>query len=147
MDAPAATQEAIDAAELFQRLGLALAIGLIIGIERGWREREGAPGSRTAGVRTYALIGLFGGLWGALVPIIGPLPVAIAGLGLAIAFTLFSYRESAAENDFSVTSVVVGMLTYALGVFAVLGDMATAGAAGVATTAVLAARHRLHGFL
>jgi len=147
MEAPAATQEAIQVADLFQRLGLALAIGLIIGIERGWREREGAPGSRTAGVRTYALIGFFGGIWASLVPNVGPWPLALAGLGFSAAFAVFRYREAVAENDFSVTSVVVGMLTFALGALAVLGDMITAGAAGVATTAVLAGRHRLHGFL
>ena len=37
--------------ELFQRLGLALAIGLLIGLERGWRERDSAEGSRVAGIR------------------------------------------------------------------------------------------------
>jgi uncharacterized membrane protein (DUF4010 family) len=150
MEAPAAAETAVQAmetVELFQRLGMALAIGLIIGIERGWREREGAPGSRTAGVRTYALMGFFGGIWAAMVPQLGPLPLALAGLGLAAAFTVYRYREAVAENDFSVTSVVVAMVTFALGAFAVLGELMTAGAAAVATTALLAARHRLHGFV
>ena len=40
--------------ELFQRLGLALAVGPLIGLERGWREREAAEGSRVAGIRTFA---------------------------------------------------------------------------------------------
>jgi uncharacterized membrane protein (DUF4010 family) len=133
--------------DLFQRLGLAAAIGLIIGIERGWRERDSAPGSRTAGLRTYTLIGLFGGIWAALVPLIGPWPLAIAGLGFGAAFAAFRYRECVADNDFSVTSVVVAMLTYALGALAVLGDMAAAGAAGAFVTGLLAARHTLHGFL
>ncbi|HEY7690040.1 MAG TPA: MgtC/SapB family protein, partial [Dongiaceae bacterium] len=48
--------------ELFQRLGLALAIGLLIGLERGWRERDAAEGSRVAGIRTFALVGFGGGL-------------------------------------------------------------------------------------
>ncbi|MGB8363133.1 MAG: MgtC/SapB family protein [Rhizomicrobium sp.] len=47
-------------AAVFERLGLALAIGLLIGVERGWQEREGMPGSRAAGIRTHALIGLLG---------------------------------------------------------------------------------------
>jgi uncharacterized membrane protein YhiD involved in acid resistance len=34
------------------KLGLGLAIGLLVGVERGWRERDAPPGSRTAGFRT-----------------------------------------------------------------------------------------------
>ena len=36
--------------QVFERLGLALAVGLLI--ERGWHEREAAEGSRIAGIRT-----------------------------------------------------------------------------------------------
>ncbi|MFO7496238.1 MAG: MgtC/SapB family protein [Desulfobacterales bacterium] len=39
----------------------ALAIGLLIGIERGWSEREEEEGDRIAGIRTFSLIGLLGG--------------------------------------------------------------------------------------
>jgi uncharacterized membrane protein (DUF4010 family) len=134
--------------ELFQRLGLALAIGLLIGIERGWREREEADGARTAGIRTYALIGLLGGIWAAMVPVLGAWPLAIAGLGFAATFAVFQWREGVARNDFSVTSTVAGFLTYALGVHAVLGnDMMVTSAAGIATIVLLAARQDLHDFL
>jgi len=40
---------------LLFRFLTALAIGLLVGIERGWRERDAPAGSRTAGVRTYTL--------------------------------------------------------------------------------------------
>ena len=52
--------------ELFLRLGLALAIGFLIGLERGWRERDEEEGHRAAGFRTFSLIGLLGGIFGAL---------------------------------------------------------------------------------
>ena len=52
--------------ELFQRLGLALAIGLLVGLERGWKSREELEGERAAGLRTYALSGLLGGVSAAL---------------------------------------------------------------------------------
>lgn len=35
--------------ETLIRLGLALAVGLLIGVERGWRERGMKEGERTAG--------------------------------------------------------------------------------------------------
>ena len=44
--------------ELFRRLAVVLAIGLLIGLEQGWRTREEAEGERTAGLRTHALSGL-----------------------------------------------------------------------------------------
>ena len=137
----------MDRIELFQRLGLALAIGLLIGLERGWRERDEKDGSRTAGIRTFALIGLLGGVWGAAIPALGPVPLAIAGLALAGAFTLFQWREGVARNDFSVTSTVAGMLVFALGVYAVVGDRAAAAGAGVTMLVLLAARTNLHDFL
>lgn len=44
-----------------QGLAAALAVGLLIGIERGWRDRDRAEGGRVAGLRTFALAGLLGG--------------------------------------------------------------------------------------
>ena len=137
----------MDTVDLFERLGLALAIGLLIGVERGWEERKGAAGSRTAGIRTYPLIGLLGGVWGVLTPIVGPVALGLAALGFSGAFAFFQWREQVAKNDFSVTSVVVALLTFALGVYAVMGDTAAAAAAAVVVTALLSARRALHGFL
>ena len=42
--------------ETLLNLGLALALGLLVGVERGWQEREAAEGSRLAGIRTFGLI-------------------------------------------------------------------------------------------
>jgi uncharacterized membrane protein YhiD involved in acid resistance len=46
------------AADLAYRdLAVALAVGLLIGIERGWRQRGITTGGRVAGVRTFAVPG------------------------------------------------------------------------------------------
>ena len=137
----------MDTFDLFERLALALGIGLLIGLERGWREREEGAGSRTAGIRTFTLIGLLGGIWAAMTPGLGPVPLAAAGLAMAAAFTLFYWREMRARKEYSVTSVIVALVAFALGAFAVLGNRAAAGAAGVATVGLLAARTSLHDFL
>jgi hypothetical protein len=52
--------------ENFKLLGITLAIGLLIGLERGWRTRNRDEGMRVAGLRTYGMIGLLGGLSGIL---------------------------------------------------------------------------------
>ena len=137
----------MDTAELFQRLGLALAIGLLIGLERGWRERDEKDGARTAGIRTFTLIGALGGVWGAMTPALGPVPLAAAGLGFALAFAFFEWRELEAKGEFSVTSTIAGYIAFALGAYAVLGNQVGAAALGVTVVALLAARTPLHRFV
>jgi uncharacterized membrane protein (DUF4010 family) len=135
--------------ELIQRLAVATGIGLLVGIERGWRQREERAGSRTAGVRTFTLIGLLGGMMGALARAIGDqtgagILLAVGFLVFAGAFTLFRFRETQHEKRFGATTVVAAMVLYALGVYAVLGDHVLAAGAGVALTAILAAREASH---
>ena len=43
--------------ELLLQLGSALAVGLLIGVERGWQLRRAQEGMRVAGVRTFSLLG------------------------------------------------------------------------------------------
>lgn len=139
--------------ELFHRFGVAIAIGALVGVERHWRERDEAEGQRTAGIRTFSLIGMLGGGAGllelALKPSGGWPGLILVGLflGFAATFTRFKLREAAAENDFSATTAIAAMLTYVLGAIAVLGDMRIAAAGGVVLAAVLASREALHGFM
>jgi uncharacterized membrane protein YhiD involved in acid resistance len=42
----------------------ALACGLLIGIERGWKLKDQKPGTRVAGVRTFAMLGMGSGIAG-----------------------------------------------------------------------------------
>ncbi len=140
----------MDTYQLIQRLAVALAIGLIIGIERGWKQRSEPEGERAAGVRTLALTGLLGGVWGALS--LGAGPWGLVGLGLALgAFTaviaIFRYREMLHEGSFGATTVIAAMLAFALGALAVLGDPRAAAAAGVVVATLLAAKAILHAWL
>jgi uncharacterized membrane protein (DUF4010 family) len=130
--------------EILARLGLALAIGLLIGLERGWKSRAAAEGTRTAGLRTFALIGLSGGIWAALSATLGPVPLAAGFLAVAAGITLFRWREAQRDREVGVTTLVAAMLTFALGAYAVLGDMTVAAAVAVAAAALLAAKSVLH---
>ena len=143
----AAVGTTMDETETLTRLGLALAIGFLIGVERGWREREEKEGERAAGLRTFALTGLFGGVWGLLSREIGPAPMGLAFLAFAGAATLFRWRETEREGSAGMTTLVAMFLTFSLGALAVLGDMVAAAAAGVATAALLAAKEWLHGWV
>ncbi|MDQ0394438.1 MgtC/SapB family protein [Labrys monachus] len=134
--------------EMILRLGLALAIGLLVGVERGWRERAEPAGSRTAGIRTYGISGLLGGLFAALAAALGAAYVFAAGfIGFAAVLAWFKAHEAAHDRDFSVTGVVAGLCVFALGGLAVTGDHRAAAAGGAALAGVLASRDLLHGLL
>lgn len=130
---------------LLQGLGVALAIGLLIGVERHWRDRDAAPGQRAAGVRTFGLIGLSGGVAASISP--EPLWLGLALLAVTGPVAWFERAEAAASGTVSVTSVVAAVLTFLLGAFAAIGEVAASAAAAVAALALLALRERLHGFV
>jgi uncharacterized membrane protein (DUF4010 family) len=137
----------MDRDDLLLRLGMALAIGFLIGLERGWKERAEKEGQRTAGLRTYTLVALLGGIFGALTRDHNVLLLASGFVVVSGSLAAFFWREGASEDDFSATSLVAVMLTFMLGAFAVLGDPAVAAAAGVAAAGLLAAKPQLHGWL
>jgi uncharacterized membrane protein (DUF4010 family) len=139
---------------LLSRVALALGIGLLIGLERGWRTREIESGHRTAGIRTFAISGLLGGITGAIAQSSGGPANAGGGIVLAVGFaaytaaiTVFCREENKAEETFSATTAIAGMLTFALGAYAVVGDERIAAAAAVAAAGLLAIREELHGLV
>jgi uncharacterized membrane protein (DUF4010 family) len=136
----------MDEFHLLSRLGLSAAIGLLVGIERGWQEREARDGARVAGIRTYTLIGGLGGICALLSADALPL-LGICFAAFAVSFGFFEWRKERETGSYSATGLIAGLLTFALGAYAVRGPMSVAAAAGVVTAAVLAERHILHGFL
>src|SRR5688500_14342843 len=144
----------MDFADLISRFAVALGIGMLIGLERAWRSRDEQPGQRTAGIRTFAISGLLGGTLGAVAIALGGAGSAAGGIALglgfasyAAVFALFAHEENKAEGVFSATTAVAGMLTFALGAYALVGDIRAASAAAVAAVCVLAAREGLHGWV
>jgi uncharacterized membrane protein (DUF4010 family) len=141
----------MDFPDLILRVGLALGIGLLIGLERGWRTREEKAGSRAAGIRTFAVTGLLGGVIGALGLALGGVGGGlVVGLGLAgysAVMAVFFLEENRADKNFSATSLVAAMATFALGAYAVIGDTRVAAALAVAATAILALREPIHGWV
>lgn len=133
--------------DLFIRLGVALAIGLLVGIERGWKAREAPEGARIAGIRTFGLIGLLGGLWA----IIGrELGILLLGMAFAVlaALLIFAYLQDVRlDKDIGTTTVVAALVTFALGALAVLDHTSLAAAGAVVTTALLSLKPVLHRWL
>ncbi|MEZ5971176.1 MAG: DUF4010 domain-containing protein [Hyphomonadaceae bacterium] len=117
------------------------------GVERGWKHRDAPDGTRAAGVRTHAIIGLMGGIAGAALPVIGQIGFAALTLVFGASFLAFKVRESQRDNDISVTGTIAGLLVFALGAYAMWGDLRVAAAAGVTLVGLLAFKNALHDWL
>lgn len=133
--------------DLFERLGLALAIGLLMGVERGWDKREVPEGGRAAGIRTFALIGLLGGIAGSFVDEFGPFPLAAGFLAMGALVVATYVVRSRAEPGIGFTTEVAELTCFGLGALAAAGEGAAAAAGGVVATALLGAKDVLHDWL
>ncbi len=126
----------------------AVGIGLLIGLERGWRQRDEHAGGRIAGIRTYALLALGGALSGLLALNVsvwfGLIGVASMMLALLLAHRA---RLAEADDNVSATGVVVSIMTVLLGLAMSTGFLREAIVAGGMMTLILAMREQLHGWL
>jgi uncharacterized membrane protein (DUF4010 family) len=126
-----------------QSLALALALGLLVGVERGWSARDAAAGTRVAGFRTFGLLGLAGGLSALL-----PAPFAAVVLGGAAGLVLIGYlRASEEPRSRSATSALAALITIGLGYFAAAGHRIEALATAAVMLLLLSLRHQSHRLL
>ncbi len=134
---------------LLYRLAIALGIGLIVGLERGWQAREQESGERLAGIRTFSLAGLLGGVLAAATPESSPesntWPLLATGALAVGALIVAGYLSSARETrDFGMTSELALLATFGLGALAVLRAPLEAAAAGVVMTLLLGFKEEVH---
>ncbi|UYH53758.1 DUF4010 domain-containing protein [Qipengyuania sp. SS22] len=126
------------------QMAAALAAGLLVGIERGWKLRGETPGMRVAGIRTFTLLGVAAGLAG----IIAGHGFAVAsGLVFAAATAIVAIGYSRAVLDSSrpdATSAVAAMVTLGLGFLAGIGEEALAVAGAAVVTLILTLRAEVH---
>ncbi|MDD3609066.1 MAG: MgtC/SapB family protein [Halothiobacillaceae bacterium] len=131
-----------------QDLAIALAIGLLVGTERGWHERHAGEGRRVAGIRTFGLIGLLGGLVGLIAQ---ELNVLFAGMAFASFAALMIVGHVIAsrktEAELGLTTEVAALLTFGLGILCALGQPIVAAAVAVVVTILLGIKATLHNWL
>jgi uncharacterized membrane protein (DUF4010 family) len=137
----------IDQLPVLMRLGVALAIGLMTGLERGWEGRELATAQRTAGLRTFAAIGLLGGVTAQVGGDNGAALIAALAIALGVVLAVGYWRESEIERDVSLTTSVTALVTYSLGALAGRGELLAASSSAVVLTMLLGFRPELHGLI
>src|SRR5690348_3594042 len=123
----------------------ALACGLLIGIERGWKLKDQKPGTRVAGVRTFTILGLASGIAGLLGSQSLVLVSAAIVIGMVAIMVVAYSRQLESHHDS--TSAVAAIGTIAIGFLAGNGNPALAIACAAIGVAFLALRQELHGFV
>jgi uncharacterized membrane protein (DUF4010 family) len=123
------------------RLALALAVGLLIGTERERRRASQSSGG-FAGVRTFALVGLLGGL----LSYTASMALAVTGAAVVAVAAITAYVVNRDDPDRGMTTELALVITYALGYLA-LHEPAVSAAAAAVVTALLALRGGLHRFV
>ena len=132
----------------FVNLMLALALGLLIGAERGWKRRSAdEEGMRLAGIRTFGLIGLLGALWAMLAAELGELLLGLAFIAFTGLLIVSHVRQVQADRDYGITTLVAALLTFAIGALAMQGEQAVAASAAVVTAFLLSLKPVLHAWI
>ncbi len=128
-------------------LAVALLLGAIVGLERGWGARDQKSGERIAGIRTFALIGLLGGLSAVLSEAITPWAFPVLLLSV-VTMGIVGYSQRLEHvRDFSITGLVGMVLTFCFGAIAVAVDPIMATAAAVITAIILDNKEDIHNCL
>ncbi len=132
-------------------LAYALAVGLIIGLERGWSQRGRGEGQRFAGMRTFAIASLLGGVVTLVSERVGGnyallvwLAVFVAVAALAVVAHVIEARHDA---DFGITTPLSLLLTFVLGSLCLLDLVDVAVSVAVIAALLLGLKPVLHGWL
>ncbi|TVQ88453.1 MAG: MgtC/SapB family protein [Chromatiaceae bacterium] len=128
------------------QFAVALAIGVLVGLERGWQTRHCEEGEREVGLRTMALIGLIGGVAGLLVDLVGGVLIGFIVVALGLLLSA-AHIASVRRGDLGLTTEVAAMATLLLAVMAGLGQLAIAASGAVVMVLLLGYKTELHGWL
>lgn len=129
------------------RLGIAGLVGLAVGTEREWSQHGSPARRRFAGIRTFLLLGLLGGMAG----ILSDSGHAVAGgvlLASGAGFVVMAYwmATQGPAHSLDGTTEAAALVVLGLAFLAGLGSLALAGGSVVVVVVVLAEKQGLHRF-
>lgn len=130
--------------DLIFRVAVAVAAGLLIGMERGWQSRDAHQGLRVAGIRTFALIALLGSGWGLLLDQSRLLLLGFAFFGFAVVIAAAQVTKAIRLGDYGITTTIAALLTFVLGAAAAQGHVTFVASVAVIATTLLGVKPILH---
>jgi uncharacterized membrane protein (DUF4010 family) len=133
--------------DLFYRFGVALVIGLLVGLQREYAFQKQSSTEATellAGARTFPLIGLLG-CAAALLADQFDAPAIVGGVALALgALLVVGHFLRGRSLDAGITTEVAALLTFVVGGLCYEGALRIASALGVATAVLLTLKVQTH---
>ncbi|MBV6499870.1 MAG: hypothetical protein CJBNEKGG_02334 [Prosthecobacter sp.] len=131
-----------ETSDLLQSFGAALGLGLLVGLQREWVQ------NRIAGIRTFALVSVFGALSGLLGMIYGGWVVAAAFLAFACLVVLGHLAEmKQSEPDSGLTTEMAMLVMFATGILTVSGQRLLAVIIAGSVLVLLQSKKPLHGMV
>jgi uncharacterized membrane protein (DUF4010 family) len=123
-------------------------VGLAVGVEREWSGHTTGPDGRFAGIRTFTLLGLIGGLGGWFFRVGQPALAAVI-IGGGVLFPISAYAATLRRPGTTTdgTTEVAAMLVVAIGAAAGLGHRTLASAAAVVCVLLLAEKSTFQNVL
>ncbi|MCC6764559.1 MAG: MgtC/SapB family protein [Deltaproteobacteria bacterium] len=138
MDTP--DPRTLDPLALALRFGVALALGVLLGLER---ERSKTP-TGFAGVRTFGLFSVTGAVAAFLDAALDRPWLALGLFAAVAALVVVSYAVSAQRGELGITTEVSALLAFLMGYLCVAGHPMIAAGLAVASGGVLALKEWLH---
>ncbi len=126
-------------------LGIALALGLLIGLQREWAV------DKPIGLRSFGLISVLGGLGALFLDSFGawPLAAGLLALGILLAAKVRGAARAGADHEAEahsgITTLVAGLVAYLIGAAAVAGHWLHATVLAGLVTLVLHWKKPMHG--
>jgi uncharacterized membrane protein (DUF4010 family) len=131
---------AVDPLVITLRFAAALGLGVLLGLERERSKSE----TGFAGVRTFGLLALAGGVAAFFDVLLASPWLALAVFSATAALVVVSYAVTAQRGEFGITTEVSALLAFLLGFLCVSGHIATAAGLAVASGGILALKEWLH---
>ena len=128
--------------QLAIRLGAALGLGLLLGLER---ERKRDAEMLFGGVRTFALIALLGALGANMERELDQHWLVVAAFIAVSALVLMSYATTAARGELGITTEISALLAFVVGALCGWDNVAVASVATVVSLLLLTLKDFLHG--
>lgn len=125
-------------------LAIAALAGAVVGLERQWSGHADGPAARFAGIRTFTLLGLIGGIAGGLLTDGSPALAAVI-VGGAAALVVAAYVR-ASRTDIDGTTEAAALVVLAAGALAGSGQLGLASGLAAVTGLLLVEKSRLHAF-
>lgn len=133
--------------QLLVRMGLILLLGFLVGLERGWSFQKKKEGERTAGIRTFTLIALSGGLWGILFEHLGELILGAALLGFTLIIMTGYFQHARKTGKLGLTTEIAAFLTFTIGIAVIMGYIILSVSITIMMVLLLSIKPRLHKWI